>query len=186
VKYYLGLLGGGGFLRGFEIIPRQCDDLALFAASQSEKSSTRINFVSRDLREAFLYNKGLFHTACKMAAFSRGLRFLIIRSAREESICSRCLFSTTAKVQSGHSRWSKIKHDRGKADVSKGSQRSMLSKDIAFASKSMYMSLRCLAYGTDLNCSVRGRSKFKSKASIVASNGEERYIMGYNAFDIHI
>jgi hypothetical protein len=70
--------------------------------------------------------------------------------------------------------------------MSKGSQRTTLSKDIALASKSMYMSLRCLAHGTDPNCSVRGRSKFKSKTSIVASNGEERYIMGYNAFEIHI
>ena len=43
--------------------------------------------------------------------------------------------TTTASAQSGHSRWSKIKHDKGKNDAAKHHQRSMFSKEIATASK---------------------------------------------------
>jgi transcriptional/translational regulatory protein YebC/TACO1 len=70
-----------------------------------------------------------------MPAFSRGIRSFVLQGSRGESICSRCLFSTTTSVQSGHNRWSKIKHDKGKADASKTAQRSILSQDIALASK---------------------------------------------------
>jgi hypothetical protein len=102
-------------------------------------STHRINFVSRRPSRNFLCSTiRLFSSPSKMAAFSRGLRSLVSRIPREEPICSRCLFSTTSAVQSGHSRWSKIKHDKGKADHSKGSQRNLLSKDIALASKRMF------------------------------------------------
>ena len=82
-----------------------------------------------------------------MAAFSRGVRSFISRLPQEKLICSRCLFSTTATLQSGHSRWSKIKHDKGKADANKGSQRTSLSREIALASKSMFRSLQALRPG---------------------------------------
>jgi hypothetical protein len=71
-----------------------------------------------------------------MPALSRGIRSFASRGPRVESICSRCLFSTTSTVQSGHNRWSKIKHDKGKADANKNAQRSILSHEIALASKS--------------------------------------------------
>jgi len=173
-------------LGGFEIVPRQGDDLALLQPANRRNLQLGLTLFPESFEKHFFTTKDCFLQNNKMAAFSRGLRSLIVRSPRREPICSRCLFSTTTRVQSGHSRWSKIKHDKGKADMSKGSQRTILSKDIALASKSMYMSLRCLAHGTDSNCSVRARSKFKSKTSIVAGNGEERYIMGYNTFEIHI
>ena len=44
-------------------------------------------------------------------------------------------FSTTATVQSGHNRWSKIKHDKGAADMKKNVLRSQYSKEITLASK---------------------------------------------------
>jgi transcriptional/translational regulatory protein YebC/TACO1 len=70
-----------------------------------------------------------------MAAFSRGLRLF---APRGELTCSRCLqFSTTSIAQSGHNRWSKIKHDKGAVDAKKNVQRSALSKEIALVSKSM-------------------------------------------------
>ena len=70
-----------------------------------------------------------------MAAFSRGLCSFVPRG---ELTCSRCLqFSTTSIAQSGHNRWSKIKHDKGAVDAKKNVQRSALSKEIALASKRM-------------------------------------------------
>ncbi|TVY62841.1 putative transcriptional regulatory protein GSU1074 [Lachnellula suecica] len=67
-----------------------------------------------------------------MAAFSKGLRSL----PRGEFICSRCMkFSTTSTAQSGHSRWSKIKHDKGSADAKRSLKNAFFSKEIASASK---------------------------------------------------
>jgi YebC/PmpR family DNA-binding regulatory protein len=43
--------------------------------------------------------------------------------------------STTPILLSGHNRWSKIKHDKGKADASKNKQRSTLAKELTLASK---------------------------------------------------
>lgn len=44
-------------------------------------------------------------------------------------------FTTSASVTSGHNRWSKIKHDKGKEDAAKTKQRSIISHEIAQASK---------------------------------------------------
>ncbi|KAF8865725.1 DUF28-domain-containing protein [Acephala macrosclerotiorum] len=79
-----------------------------------------------------------------MAAFSRGLRSF---APRGDSICSRCLqFSTSSTAQSGHNRWSKIKHDKGSADAKKNAERSIFSRGIALASK---------LYGGDPNTNPR-------------------------------
>ena len=66
-----------------------------------------------------------------------------------QSVCQRCLirsFSTTSPLLSGHSRWSKIKHDKGKADAIKNRQRSQFAREIASASK---------AGGPDINANPR-------------------------------
>lgn len=47
---------------------------------------------------------------------------------------SRC-FSLTSSLYSGHSRWSKIKHDKAKVDASVTKQRSTLTQDLQLASK---------------------------------------------------
>jgi len=44
-------------------------------------------------------------------------------------------FSCAPALSSGHNRWSKIKHDKGKADSAKNKQRSALAKEISQASK---------------------------------------------------
>ncbi|KAI5803155.1 transcriptional regulator TACO1-like protein [Geopyxis carbonaria] len=44
-------------------------------------------------------------------------------------------FTTTASTASGHSRWSKIKHDKGKVDARRGASFSKLSADISAASR---------------------------------------------------
>ncbi|KAK3112004.1 hypothetical protein LTR53_012166 [Teratosphaeriaceae sp. CCFEE 6253] len=57
---------------------------------------------------------------------------------RPTHICQRCRLrcvSTSATLASGHNRWSKIKHDKGKADATKNKQRSIFSQEIALASK---------------------------------------------------
>ncbi|KAJ5033418.1 uncharacterized protein L3040_008534 [Drepanopeziza brunnea f. sp. 'multigermtubi'] len=78
-----------------------------------------------------------------MSATSRGLRSFV---SREVSVCSRCLFSTSSSVLSGHNRWSKIKHDKGAVDAKKNVQRSIFSREIALASK---------LYGGDPNMNPR-------------------------------
>lgn len=66
------------------------------------------------------------------------------------SITRQCLsraplgrsFATRFALGSGHNRWSKIKHDKGKKDALKSKARSLLSQDIYNASKCQLLLLR--------------------------------------------
>ncbi|PBP22812.1 hypothetical protein BUE80_DR006347 [Diplocarpon rosae] len=78
-----------------------------------------------------------------MATTSRGIHTLV---PRRSLICLRCLFSTSSSAQSGHNRWSKIKHDKGAVDAKKNVLRSALSREIILASK---------LYGGDPNMNPR-------------------------------
>jgi YebC/PmpR family DNA-binding regulatory protein len=50
--------------------------------------------------------------------------------------CHACrTFSNISTVYSGHNRWSKIKHDKAKADASRNRQRSLFAKEIETASR---------------------------------------------------
>lgn len=49
--------------------------------------------------------------------------------------CRAQPFSSTATTCSGHNRWSKIRHDKGKNDAAKNRQRSVFAQEIATASK---------------------------------------------------
>jgi len=62
------------------------------------------------------------------------LRFWRVLDSASCACCARH-FATTSRTQSGHSRWSTIKHDKGKADQVKNKQRTIFSKDISNASK---------------------------------------------------
>ncbi|KAL3425846.1 DUF28 domain-containing protein [Phlyctema vagabunda] len=76
-----------------------------------------------------------------MAASSRGLFRPLLQ--KPDFVCSRCMrFSTTTIAQSGHNRWSKIKHDKGSADAKKNAQRSVLAHEITLCSR---------LYGSDPN-----------------------------------
>ncbi|KFX86943.1 hypothetical protein V490_08672 [Pseudogymnoascus sp. VKM F-3557] len=72
-----------------------------------------------------------------MASLSpRGLRLLGKSPKFTNYVCPKCSsFSTYPALQSGHNRWSKIKHDKAGVDAKKHVLRSMLSRDIAQASK---------------------------------------------------
>ena len=65
------------------------------------------------------------------------------RSTATSFVCSQCRrqgairrFTTPTAAQSGHNRWSKIKHDKAKHDAATNKHRTLLSKDISFASQS--------------------------------------------------
>jgi hypothetical protein len=122
----------------------------------------------------------ILHIDISMALFSRGLRAF---APKHEYMCSRCFqFSTTSAAQSGHNRWSKIKHDKGAVDAKKNVQRSEFSKSIAFASKS---ELSFNPIVIDVNKNVNsGRWRSKSEPGIGTSPGgsEERYLTGYNLY----
>ncbi|KAF1844911.1 YebC-like protein [Cucurbitaria berberidis CBS 394.84] len=65
------------------------------------------------------------HCACRHATRPRKLRI-------QEQL--RCL-SSTPNLQSGHSKWSSIKHDKAKNDAGKSKQRSLMTRDITNAVK---------------------------------------------------
>jgi len=49
---------------------------------------------------------------------------------------SRCRqFSSLTRLESGHNRWSKIKHDKGKNDAAKSKERTVLALAVIRASK---------------------------------------------------
>ena len=56
-------------------------------------------------------------------------------------------FQTSAPRRSGHNRWSKIKHDKGKEDSLKSKARTLLSRDI-------YNASRCQSHSSSL-CQFR-------------------------------
>ncbi|KAG8531928.1 uncharacterized protein KY384_003564 [Bacidia gigantensis] len=72
----------------------------------------------------------LCRTPSRASLPRRNTSFSIIRS----ELPSRC-FSQSSRFASGHNRWSKIKHDKAKADASINRQRSALSHEIATASR---------------------------------------------------
>ena len=68
---------------------------------------------------------------------SRGLR-PVIRPSDVSTVCRLCLsrsLTTSRPAYSGHSRWEKIKHDKGKNDMAKNRQRSVLAQEIVTASR---------------------------------------------------
>ncbi|KAK6822979.1 hypothetical protein PG987_014524 [Apiospora arundinis] len=56
-------------------------------------------------------------------------------SSSSSSVAGRNSFSTSAAQLSGHNKWSKIKHDKGRADAKKSAQRGLLTKDIQLATR---------------------------------------------------
>ncbi|KAI9783711.1 MAG: hypothetical protein M1816_001192 [Peltula sp. TS41687] len=71
-----------------------------------------------------------------MAATAAATLLLRNHSRSSSYICARCRrLSTSTVLTSGHSRWSKIKHDKGKSDAQKNKQRSVLAKELMQASK---------------------------------------------------
>ncbi|KAF2165036.1 hypothetical protein M409DRAFT_24423 [Zasmidium cellare ATCC 36951] len=79
---------------------------------------------------------------------SRGFQCIVGRQ-NVSFICQRCWtrnFTSTSQLQSGHNRWSKIKHDKAKVDAGKNRQRSIFAQEIATASR---------LFGPDVNMNPR-------------------------------
>lgn len=73
-----------------------------------------------------------------MVANLRDLSSLLLWPVRTSAICSRCgsrTFTTSPRVQSGHNKWSKIKHQKGKADQIKTIARTQHVQAITLYSK---------------------------------------------------
>ena len=97
---------------------------------------------------------------------------------KHRSLCWQCQlrsFSYSPTPSSGHSRWSKIKHDKLKTDAAKNRQRSLFSQEIATASK---------FYGPDPNTNPRladivtkakrdGFAKASIEAAIARGQGKQ-------------
>lgn len=68
-------------------------------------------------------------------------------------MCRQCrqtrVLSTSASLQSGHSRWSTIKHDKAKNDSLKNKQRSVFAHEIANASKCLLSTEAASWYSAD-------------------------------------
>ena len=103
----------------------------------------------------------------KMAP-SRGIGILrsFAQSPTATPITFRAFSATTIPL-SGHNRWSKIKHDKGKADALKNRQRSIFAQEIATASK---------LFGPDINSNpkladlvTKAKKEAFPKASIEAA-----------------
>ncbi|KAG8161619.1 hypothetical protein KVR01_008606 [Diaporthe batatas] len=84
----------------------------------------------------------------------------LAQAARPSRICPQCCraFSTTPISQSGHNKWSKIKHTKGRADQKKTSERTIFVQAITLYSK---------LYGPDpnLNTSLANAISIAKKAS---------------------
>lgn len=144
----------------------------------------------------FINTSTFVHLSCRIASLSFSVCRICVLSFSMQSFQSlarpcrhtcRCLsrrattirnFHETAASQSGHSRWSTIKHDKAKADASKNKARSVFAQEIATASK---------LFGGDPNANPRladlivkaKRSGF-AKASIEAAiaRGQGRSLSG--------
>ena len=71
-----------------------------------------------------------------MASLSLCMRQLARRvpAAHPRALCCRC-FSSAPPLQSGHNKWSKIKHDKAAADAKMSQRRIYFSRNIAILSK---------------------------------------------------
>lgn len=118
---------------------------------------------------------------------SRGLYSAIAKSRNAHAkLCQlRCLHTTPA-ARSGHNRWSKIKHDKGKNDAIKNRQRSVFAQEIATASK---------IFGPDPNMNPRladiitkAKREGFAKASIetAIARGQGRSTSGVNLESVTI
>ena len=111
---------------------------------------------------------------------SRGLSRILSSSSRIYT-CPRCrsrAFATSPYVQSGHNRWSKIKHDKGKADAAKNRQRSIFAHEIATASKLFGPDPNGNAKLADLITKAKREGFAKASIEAAIARGQGRSLSG--------
>ncbi|EPE09619.1 hypothetical protein F503_07395 [Ophiostoma piceae UAMH 11346] len=114
------------------------------------------------------------------AAAMRGLRpaslsFQGAQSALKSLVCAQCRrsLSSSAVAASGHNRWSKIRHEKGAADLKKTALRSNFTKTMTFLSQ-MYgadLSLNAQLAATVTNAKKCGVPKAVIEAAIARGQG---------------
>lgn len=72
-----------------------------------------------------------------MATLFRPLPPLTRSTTLSSSICAQCRrgFVTSAILESGHNKWSKIRHDKAANDLKKNATRTLFAKNITLYSK---------------------------------------------------
>ena len=111
---------------------------------------------------------------------SRGVSRILSSSSRIYT-CPRCrsrAFATSPYVQSGHNRWSKIKHDKGKADAAKNRQRSIFAHEIATASKLFGPDPNGNAKLADLITKAKREGFAKASIEAAIARGQGRSLSG--------
>ncbi|KAK4550854.1 hypothetical protein LTR36_000434 [Oleoguttula mirabilis] len=86
--------------------------------------------------------------------------------------------ATTATLRSGHNRWSKIKHDKGKADAVKNRQRSIFAQEIATASKLGGAELSLNTRLQDLVTKAKREGFAKASIEAAIARGQGRSLSG--------
>lgn len=106
---------------------------------------------------------------------SRGITLL--RSLTRSPPKCRAL-STTSTNFSGHNRWSKIKHDKGKADAHKNRQRSIFAQEIATASKLFGPEINSNPKLADLVTKAKKEGFAKASIEAAIARGQGRSLTG--------
>jgi YebC/PmpR family DNA-binding regulatory protein len=88
------------------------------------------------------------------------------------------LFTTTPTHLSGHNRWSKIKHDKGKADAHKNRQRSIFAQEIATASKLFGADVNSNPKLADLVTKAKKEGFAKTSIEAAIARGQGRSLSG--------
>jgi len=114
---------------------------------------------------------------------SRGLQAITPKG----HICRQCrLFATTGPRPSGHNRWSKIKHDKGKTDAAKNRQRSIFAHEIATASKLFGPNLNGNPRLADLVSKAKKEGFAKASIEAAIARGQGRSLSGASLESITI
>jgi YebC/PmpR family DNA-binding regulatory protein len=87
-------------------------------------------------------------------------------------------FSVTTTHLSGHNRWSKIKHDKGKADAHKNRQRSIFAQEIATASKLFGPEIGSNPKLADLVTKAKKEGFAKASIEAAIARGQGRNLAG--------
>lgn len=97
-------------------------------------------------------------------------------------VCPKCLnrraFATTTSLYSGHNRWSKIKHDKGKNDAVKNRHRSFFAHEIATASKMFGPEPQSNPRLADLITKAKREGFAKASIEAAVARGQGRSVSG--------
>ncbi|RMY66695.1 hypothetical protein D0863_08256 [Hortaea werneckii] len=101
-------------------------------------------------------------------------------------LCSYRTFTTSASLFSGHNRWSKIKHDKGKADAAKNKQRSVFAAELSTASKLFGSDPAHNPRLADLITKVKREGFAKASIEAAIARGQGRSLTGQSLENVTV